>query len=722
MDTFPISADVDSIIEIVRTAGGKGVDIRKLSSSIGKSVPETERWVHVLEEQGAVRVEHHFTRVHIYWTGKGTAASSEHQRAIERKHEHIEAPAQAGEEAGKAQPEGEQDGKENGLTLEQVEELLAHAKKIREIGSKAAGEFTLEMPEEGQIGENEAFLAQDEEKEIEKLAFEKENRKWDWETALEKAREIRPKKEIAFEEAGKGKNEDIAMPAKSSQIQTGAKEGETIAQGEIAGQKKQEVEELAQLEKDILARLNGLERAIDEQISKAQQEEESAEGQGEIGGAAAKKGEVALRPDASKIVVSKIPRRVDVGVSRFSGKLGEHLRAVNEVAQEIEELNAQKQKIARELYAPLEKKLEAELEVLATRLLQKEKTIMELRSRAAQIPIAAGELGQKHEKMAEIEKQMKSIVDESGIIIDEAREQVSSAMEEVQAKAEEVRRGLNSQYVRFEELKGAAKQVEQTRMQVEQMLQQAHAQLASEQQRVQALDENAANLAQMGQEIKANISLIWKDMGKQQAALSSMQEQLHRLAEVDRWAAQNEMEYKKNMVQIGEFVKNNEVEYLGLREEMEANFVRRYLRELRGITDSYEYEIGEAVRAEKAVDERIMDAKKRMEEMVQEGKRMAYLYELQLKEEAKEAYDEQRQKRERMFRALVATGGKRTQVEQMIGEIIGSVQAGGENAQKEIAKTQERQPGAQAAKPALGAAAKKKIKFHKKSAKGKRRR
>ncbi|VVB58443.1 Uncharacterised protein [Candidatus Anstonella stagnisolia] len=681
MDNFPISAEVDSIIEIVRGAGAGGMDIRKLSSSLGKDAKETEKWVHMLEEQGVVRVEHHFTRVHVYWTGKGAQTSSINEREIEQKQAAPVLPVKVqlktpvkitAEQSPASSGIGKEIDEESGLTLEQVEELLAHAQKLKELSADADEEFTLEMPQEE---ETEPAIAD----------YEKENSKATVETATADAAVDEKQAEKSTGKPGE-KTESVDNVHNFADVEEAEKEIEAESMDEFSrAHESENVRELAQMEKEIMQKLSGLERALDEQI--ANQPDENAP----ANVAKARHG-------------AKAPRIVDVGVARFSGKLGEHVEAVNKIASEIERLNAQKQKIAREMYAPLEKKLESEMEVIATKLLQKEKLLMDLRARAAQIPLAAGELGEKHEKMVEIERQMKGIVDESAVMLDEARTQVSEAMEEVAGKTEEVRRGINSQYVRFEELKGTAKQIEQTRAQVEGMLAQAHAQLQAEQMRVAQLDENAAKLAQAGAQMKDSMARIWREIGKQQNALGNMQEQLHKLAEVDRWAAENELEYKRNMVNISEFVKNNEIEYIGLREEIEANFVRRYLRELRGITESYEYELGEASRMERGVDERIVDAKRRMEEMIQEGKRMAYLYELQLKEDAKEAYDEQKLKREKMFRALTVSGGKRTQVEQMIGEIIGNVQSGSAGAEREIERMHAAREGiermkAQAAQP-----------------------
>src|SRR3989338_6669414 len=263
MDTFPISADIDGIIEIVRGAGGKGVDIREISSFLGKSVPDTEKWVRVLEEQGVLKVEHRLMRVHIYWTGKEVSASSAHERAIEHKDGQLE-PFIA-QDAPKEPLAGRDIDKESGFTLPQVEELLLRAKKIREMKQGEQTEVTVAFEQEVQS------KAGEESKSNKSIGSGVGQTQSESSGEAQKKSTLQKKKEASFKE--KTMQQKLQHKPRAQTVEEEKIEA-AVSQGKDEELKVQQVHELAQIEKEIMERLGGLEKAIDGQIERAQQQEE----------------------------------------------------------------------------------------------------------------------------------------------------------------------------------------------------------------------------------------------------------------------------------------------------------------------------------------------------------------------------------------------------------------------------------------------------------------
>ena len=119
----------------------------------------------------------------------------------------------------------------------------------------------------------------------------------------------------------------------------------------------------------------------------------------------------------------------------------------------------------------------------------------------------------------------------------------------------------------------------------------------------------------------------------------------------------------------GSGVGPSHLQFETLRESVEANFVRRYLRELRQLTDSYTFELNQVKNAEGNIDQRITEEKKKLDDLLEEGRKIAYLYEMQSREiEGGDAFEQHGEE----FRTLSEIAAQRTQLEQMIAQVVGN--------------------------------------------------
>ncbi len=67
-ENFLIVTDIDRLIHIISSSGR--IDLGRLSKELKMSKKEVEKWLHVLEDEGLIRIEHSLTKVYAVWVGE----------------------------------------------------------------------------------------------------------------------------------------------------------------------------------------------------------------------------------------------------------------------------------------------------------------------------------------------------------------------------------------------------------------------------------------------------------------------------------------------------------------------------------------------------------------------------------------------------------------------------------------------------------------------------
>jgi hypothetical protein len=150
--------------------------------------------------------------------------------------------------------------------------------------------------------------------------------------------------------------------------------------------------------------------------------------------------------------------------------------------------------------------------------------------------------------------------------------------------------------------------------------------------------------------------------------LSDLERQMGQMAQIDEYAATMRKDYDAKMSEIDDYIKSGNRDFETLRESVEANFVRRYLRELRALTESYSFEFNQAKRMEGDIDSRIAQERKRLEELFEEGKKISYLFETQSQQPADAGRFEQHGE---ALSTLEGLPSQRSHVAHMIAQVIG---------------------------------------------------
>jgi len=647
-----IRTQFDDLLASLKAAGGKPVSASQLSSRCAMSQSDVLMWLSVLEKTGQVRIENRFGGVYATWTGMQE----------EKKEPHTESRQPAPEHSISIARERELGARGRLAPAETAEE----ARQRHELLLKTAAADLASVSE--QLEKVDGMLLKLKEKRAEGEMAEAET----------------PVQRIPPIEAAKGSER-----GKSSKFAGAAKNGEGLQKaGELAKKEKRAAEEKALKEKEKQESAAALLERIEKEIEFSTPPKDELQGGRvpsiaeetllpasafEIGEPAKEK----IRPiyPAGKARPDRIkkPSPVQVtGVSlQFSEKLSRQIKRILQQSQAIEAVRKEKEQLLTEHYLPMQRKLESEIETISDRVLRMEKNILALHQRAADLPGKVGSVEKLQQSSIKAYEEMRKIYDEASALIEESTRALSEEREKMEEMVEASRSEIAQHRAKTEELQKALSHISKLEEESANLVISARAALAEQAERLATAEKYSSELSALKSSIKDSVESIKKEIAATKGVLTSIEKQIGQMRHIELWSQSIKEEYEKNMAEIGDYIKHGNEEFDTLREAVEANFVRRYLKELRALTDSYSFEFGQVKAMESNLDARLAEEKRKLEELIEEGRRISYLYETQSREIAGEGKIEERAE---AFKSMDKLSEQRQQLQSVIAQVAGNEQ------------------------------------------------
>ena len=675
-----IKTQFDDLLENLKDAAGKPVSVRSLASSCKMPYSSVLQWLNVLEKEHKVILTNRLSGVYASWaeplTGReqpyaidavyvgsedeadfDAAREAEREAALKRVKKQV-LPGQAGiwqtPEAEAAQETDSDDGSKQ--KRKQILDLT------REVGQKL--EEKQISPAKSNAGQKLARVEglidniREKQKEIErKSKVEAELRRLEEDIRNEEQK-------IEFSERTE------AVQAPSEEIEGADSTDETA---EIAPeQQSEETTSTSSPRKKIIPTVEKIERrhgiAPGKDLTSALEISLPAE-----------KEEItiesyitpAFKKARKKIEKIKKPVPVQItGVSlQFSEKLSRQMKRIASQVAQINALRAEKARFLTEQYMPMERKLESELETVTDRVSRVEKGIVNLQQRASELPSQAAEIEKLQVSSVKAHAEMRKAYDEAVALMEESTRELADERGKMEEMTEQSRHEIAQHRAKAEELSKTLNQLSHLELEAQDRVIAARAALADQAERLSVAENHSQELSNLKDEITDNVLSIKREITTAKTTLTNIEKQMEQMRQIEIWADSIRDEYGKRMEEISDYVKYGNEEFETLRESVEANFVRKYLRDLRQIADSYTFELGQAKSSEADLETLIEVEKKKLDSLIESARRVSYEYESQAKlPEGAEKFEAHRE----TFDALENVSEKRVQVEQMIAQIVGN--------------------------------------------------
>ncbi len=376
------------------------------------------------------------------------------------------------------------------------------------------------------------------------------------------------------------------------------------------------------------------------------------------------------RKKARKIKKIKKPEPVKpTGVSlQFSERMARQVKKITNQTQEIEKLRMEKEKLLKEHYLPMQRKLECEIETISDRVMKMEKNILAVHQRASDLPSKVSSVEKVQHSSINAHNEMRKAYDEASALIEETGRLLAEEREKMEVMVDQSRHEIAEHKAKAQELRNTLEGISKMEEEAAKRVVAARAAVAEQAERLESAEKYSSELSSLKEDISGSIETAKHQMSSAKGLLSGMAKNIEQMRQVDIWANSVREDYEKKMAEIDDYIRGGNQEFDTLRESVEANFVRRYLRELRQLTDSYEFEFDQARKAEEGIDTRIETERKKLESLLEEGRKISHLYEMQAKPPEGEEKFEQRGE---AFQGIEQLANQRNQLEQMIAQVVG---------------------------------------------------
>ncbi|MFA6328439.1 MAG: hypothetical protein WCY41_03265 [Candidatus Micrarchaeia archaeon] len=664
-----IETDFDVLLSTLKDAN-KPLSAGRLASICGMREVEVVKWLHVLEKSGQVRLENRFNGIHASWAG----AEEEKKTAPQVSSSAIDVGdvgGQAGFEAdltlahqreddasGKAsrKKKGDVPAVQNGISVSSaidVDDLRAEgpAHGIKPIRATRE-ENTIDAIEREAMDSEETVATEISPKpdfEREPFTDGKEVAKDGVLELEEEARRLAPDADVR--EKWKAEQElDRAAAEKESEDASYEREGSAFAResedGAARESKGEAPERIGEEETAPRARVRVPQKGvITPKFSRA-----------------------GARP--AKIAKMKKPAPVEIsGVTlQFSERIERQMRRIERQAREIDSLRQEKEKLLNDHYLPLQNRLESELETISDRVMRVQGKVAGLQKNAADLPSKISSVEKVQVSSIKAHGEMRRAYDEACALLEESEKQLAEEREKMELILDQSREELARHSAMSGELHSTMERIGEMETEAARSVSTARAALAEQAERLASAESHANDLRALRGEIGEGIVEMKREVASAKRVLSDLERQMGQMRQIEEYTISIRKDYDEKMSDIDDYIRNGNREFETLRESVEANFVRRYLRELRALTESYSFEFNQARRMEGDIDTRIADERKKLESLFEEGKKISYLFETQSRAPENAGKFEEHAG---TFNALSEISSNRSQVAQMIAQVIG---------------------------------------------------
>jgi hypothetical protein len=315
---------------------------------------------------------------------------------------------------------------------------------------------------------------------------------------------------------------------------------------------------------------------------------------------------------------------------KMSQTLKNKLAEIKAKREEIESLKAEKKKMLVEVYHPMETRFEEEVGAITEKLIELENRLLAIRQEAAKIPQDIAELSGEQERIIQVALEMQRLYEDTNSQMTHLMQTIKDARAEALEKIEATRAAMSEEASRLEQLNMYSAQLQELQAEIEQKLSQIKEMMEKQAMQLKASEDEMQMVGKLREQIHASWVAGAEEIEKEKEALSQMERQLARLDEVQHWAQAHQLEYNERMKKLNQYILESEKRYNELKAAIDTGYVHKYLRDLRALSESYEFELSQAQQLEANIDQKIEETKKELASLIAQAREIADAHEMQL--------------------------------------------------------------------------------------------
>ena len=354
----------------------------------------------------------------------------------------------------------------------------------------------------------------------------------------------------------------------------------------------------------------------------------------------------------------------------MSQKLKSQIEKVHAKMADIDKIKEEKRRLFVEVYRPMETKLEQDAGVITERLIKLENQILSLREEAAKVPSEFAELASEQERIAYVASEMRRAYNETNEQMTKSMQALHQARQNAQMRLDEARNTMGTQEASVEQIRSALETLGSMEADSQRRVSEAQEALGAQQAALDAAMQNLGQLESIKAGLAERLSGAQEGVEQQKSLLSDVEKQLGQLDRVQEWVHVHQQEYDARMRQLADYIENAGREHAKLKAAVDTGFVHRYIKDLRALSESYEFEMSQAQRLEGDIDERLSATKAELTALLAQAREIADMQEMHLTHKDDEKSAMAATSREHLFEDVLAEKGERDQLRDLIRRTV----------------------------------------------------
>ncbi|MDO8553226.1 MAG: hypothetical protein Q7S22_00325 [Candidatus Micrarchaeota archaeon] len=308
--------------------------------------------------------------------------------------------------------------------------------------------------------------------------------------------------------------------------------------------------------------------------------------------------------------------------TKMRNMVSSYLEEIGRQKTEIANLKQKKEIIYTNRYADIESRVEAELATVTERILEKENRILELKERVLELPDKVEELEKMHEAITKVEADGKEVIKRTRNKVENLITELNEAENYVRSHVEETRGTIEAQNKKLDDISNIEQALDTRMEKIKETLNITSEKLQEMTATMQGMFGELQDASRMKTEVAEIANNLRGSMDQREEELVSLEDELSDIRKVEEWVKEYLKDYEQKIDEVEEYIRGSDEEMNKLREASEKEYIKKYVRELQDLTNIYEQEMDGAARDEKDIERKIIESKRRLEELVGESKDM----------------------------------------------------------------------------------------------------
>ncbi|MCC7569811.1 hypothetical protein KO465_00515 [Candidatus Micrarchaeota archaeon] len=309
-------------------------------------------------------------------------------------------------------------------------------------------------------------------------------------------------------------------------------------------------------------------------------------------------------------------------LSPYAQQLKEYLADIDAAKRELEELRKEKNKLYTDIFEPMEKEFRAGYTTIAERIAEKQKNVLELQEQALKLPEMLEEVDRQQIKLHEIGEKIKKISNESTGVINNSLESLQDLSEQSAEQMQLAKKAINKNIHDLSEAQTLLKRIESVETEISESMVEIEDKVREEQDKLERLADVWREIQETKDDVVEKIKESSDIVDEEKDKLRTIEEQVSQTLELREWIKMSQEIYKRKVDDFDDYLKKNEKDYNKLRESIEANYLKMYMKDLADLSKEYESALSSAKDKEKTIDERIDESKKRISDLVRQSQEL----------------------------------------------------------------------------------------------------